>query len=130
MLLTPINGRICMIAVLLCSLLLINCSKDTDLFEEISKYDPELVNEDSEETPEEEIVPDQENAPDADFEYNSFELGYNDASLWYDQSIIKIGGIQGGVFTYEANNNSQGDGGLVFDVPNRSGKLVRYGNHN
>lgn len=136
-----------MLTVLALSVFFINCSKDTDLYDELGKYedlpDVSVGEEDSTNDPAEDSdtgtgseedldnpsLGDEENLPEPDFTYTSFQASYGESSLWYDQAVIEIGGAQGGIFVYEATSSKQNDGGLVFEVPNRSGKLARYWNN-
>ena len=133
------------------ALLASNCAKDSDLFYELSQYEEEqeIVYEDeatdeqseNEESSEEEVesnpAPEETSSdetdvevPNPDFTYSSMQDAFNNASLWQDAAIVKIEGLQGGSFTYYANTSTSSDGGLILDVPNRSGKLARIWNNN
>ncbi len=123
-----------LLTLVLC-ILSLSCSKEVDVFEELTEFeDSEGIenpfgDENSDELDATEESSNNDETFEADFVYSNFTAAFEDASLWFDEAKIQIQDLQGGNFTYFASLEENSDGGLVFDVPNRSGKLTRIWNN-
>jgi hypothetical protein len=101
---------------------LTGCSKDADLLSEIY-VNNNGIDKNIEDDTTGNIVTENVSAPD--FSYMDFETAYSKSNLWFNQAIIEIKNLQGGLFTFDMNNVLEEDGGTIFKVLARKGNLLR-----